>query len=41
MREVISLIVLLVVTAIVYELFKPKKDHKSTNQLYDQDDKEE
>jgi len=40
MREVISLIILLIITAVVYELFKPEKDHKSTNQLYDQDDEE-
>jgi len=41
MREVVSIIVLLIITAIVYEVFKPKKDYKSTNQLYDSEGQKE
>lgn len=41
MTEAISIIVTLVIAAIWYESAKPEPDHKSTNQLYDKDDKKE
>ena len=41
MTEVISIIVTLIIAAVWYESMKPQKDHKSTNQLYDSEDKED
>jgi len=41
MTEAISFAVMLIITAIVYEVFKPKEDYSSTNQRNDTDDQEE
>lgn len=38
MREIVSLGIMMIIAAIVYELVKPKKDYKSTNQQSDLDD---
>lgn len=41
MREVVSLIVIMIIAAVVYEIFKPEKDYRSSNNMYDQDDIED
>lgn len=41
MLEFVSFFITVVIAAIVYESFKPEKDYKSTNHLYDKDDDED